>query len=230
MCSNRATSTAANAISATDNARPKTSTQAYRFVATDFTTFALLPTLIARVEREAPCARIQVLPSRHRDAMTDLQEAGAHFALGFSDEFSPSQERVEALDAISGDYVVAARRDHGRIGAKLSLAQYLAERHVVVKLWSQEPGVIDTALTKLSLRRDVAVELHSIMAAPFIVANTDMLITLPRLVAEQLGETAQIKTYPVPFAAPRYTLKVFFQRRHLNSRWHRWMREQILAT
>jgi DNA-binding transcriptional LysR family regulator len=209
---------------------PQTSTQTYRFVATDFTTFALLPALIARVEREAPRARIQVLPSRHRDATADLQEAGAHFALGFSDEFSPSQEGLEALDATSRDYVVAVRRGHGRIGARLSLEQYLAERHVVVKLWSQEPGVIDTALTQLGLRRDVAVELHSIMAAPFIVANTDMLITLPRLVAEQLGETARIKTYPVPFAAPRYTLKVFFQRRHLNSRWHRWMREQILAT
>lgn len=208
---------------------PKTSTQTYRFVATDFTTFALLPAVIARVERAAPRVRFQVLPSRHRDALTDLQEAGAHFALGFSDEFSPSQEGVEALEGSNHDYVVAVRRGHRRISGPLTLEQYLAERHVVVKLWTHEPGVIDTALAKLGLRRDIATELPSIMAAPFIVANTDFLITLPRLVAEQLGESAQIKIHPVPFAAPRYTLKVFFQRRHLHSRWHRWMRDQIVA-
>lgn len=168
-------------------------------------------------------------PSRHRNAFTDLTEAGAHFVLGFSDEYSPVQEGTEALEAFSDDYVVAVRRGHRRIKTAPSVEQYLQERHVVVKPWAQEAGVIDTALAQQGRRRDVAVELPSVMAAPFIVAHTQLLITLPRLVARRLEESAQIRTFAVPFPAPRYTLKVFYLRRHMNAPWHRWMREQLVA-
>jgi DNA-binding transcriptional LysR family regulator len=205
------------------------SAQSFTFAATDFTTFALIPALVSRIEHEAPHVHLRVVHSRHREACNDLVQEGAHFVMGFSDEFSPVQEGVEVLQGHADAYVVVARQGHPRIRKKLSMAQYLEERHVVVKPWQEETGVIDAALNKRGWARQIAVEVPSVMAAPFIVANSDLLITLPRLAARQLEASAAITIFEAPFELPSYTLNVYFQHRHLHHSWHRWMRSQIEA-
>lgn len=206
---------------------PGSSTQSFTFAATDFTTFALMPALISKIEHEAPHVRLKVVHSRHRDAYSDLVQEGAHFVIGFSDEFNPEQDGVEVLQGHTDDYVVVVRRGHPRIGESLSLAQYLAERHVIVKPWQDEQSVIDLALSKGDWTREIAIELPSVMAAPFIVANSDLLITLPRQAALQLEASAAIVIFSAPFEVPSYTLNVYFQHRHLSSPWHRWMRAHL---
>jgi DNA-binding transcriptional LysR family regulator len=216
-------------LGGTESFEPASSTRTVSFAATDFTAFALLPSIIRELEKRAPRVRVRVVTSRNRDAQEDLYAGRADFVLGFSDEFGPANEGVEAIDAGADDYVVVARSRHPRIRAPLSLDAYLAERHVVVAPWAQERSVIDMALAKLGVSRDVAVELPDVMVAPFIVANSDLLITFPRRAAHQLAATARITPYDAPFETPRFTLKIFFQRRKLHSPWHRWMRDQIKA-
>ena len=208
---------------------PSTSDQLFTFAATDFTAFALLPSLVAALERSAPHVRIRVVYSTHRESIDDLASGRVQFALGFSDEGEGAQAGLDSLDCFADDYVVAFRQGHPGIGKKLTLKQYLAERHVVVTPWSTEGSVIDAALLRLGLARDVSVQLPSVMAAPFIVANSDHLITLPRRVAQQLAAAIPLAFRPTPFDVPRYVLKAYFHRRHSASSAHRWMREQMMS-
>lgn len=208
---------------------PSASDQTFIFAATDFTTFALMPALITRMESTAPRLRIQVVPSQSRDALSDLT-SGAHFVLGFSDEFAATAPDVERLEAKPEDYVVVSRKGHPRISKTLSLKRYLAERHVLVRPWQKGIGVIDAALNKEGLERDVAVEIPSVMVAPFIIARSDLLITLPRRVAQALAECAQVVLHAPPFPTPAFRPTVYFQRQHTHLAWHRWMRDQIVAT
>lgn len=206
-----------------------TSDRAFVFAATDFTTFALMPPLIARIESLAPRLRLQVVPSRSRDALGDLA-AGAHFVLGFTDEFSAAPAELERIEAAPGDYVVVARKGHPRIGKTLSLKRYLAERHVVVRPWRLEDGVIDAALGRQGWTRQIALEIPSVMVAPFVIAKSDLLITLPLQAAQALARSVDVTLHAVPFRTPGFRLVVHFQRRHLHAAWHRWMRDQIVAT
>jgi DNA-binding transcriptional LysR family regulator len=213
----------------TERFDPASSTRTVTFAATDFTAFALLPGIVSRLEKRAPNLNVKIVPSRNRDAHEELNAGRADFVLGFSDEFHPPADDIESIDAGEDDYVVVARSRHPRIRAPLSLSAYLAERHVVVAPWPEERSVIDMSLAKLGVARKVAVELPDVMAAPFIVASSDLLITFPRRAARQLATTARITVYDAPFETPRFTFRVFFQRRNLHSPWHRWMREQIEA-
>ena len=208
---------------------PSASSQTFVFAATDFTAFALLPPLVAALECDAPHIRVRVIYSTHRESLDDLASGRVQFALGFSDENDNQESGLESLDCLADDYVVAVRKGHPRIKKKLSLAQYLAERHVVVTPWNAEGSVVDGALLKSGLIRDVAVQLPSVMAAPFIVANSQLLITLPRRVALQLADAIPLTIYPAPFDIPRYILKVFFHTRHSGSPAHHWMREQMVS-
>ena len=207
---------------------PATSEHTFVFAATDFTTYALLPSVVTAVEREAPGVRMRVIPSQSRDVLTDLVQ-GAHFVLGFSDEVSSVPADIERLEAPSDDYAVVARRGHPRLGKRLTLNRYLAEHHVVVRPWRNEASVIDTALAAQGHTRTVAIELPSVMAAPFIVTGTDHLITLPRQAAHQLAASAQVVVHEAPFPTPHYIPTVYYQRRHMHLAWHRWMRNRLLS-
>ncbi|QGZ64207.1 LysR family transcriptional regulator [Paraburkholderia acidisoli] len=209
-----------------------TSRQTFVFAATDFTAFAVLPRLIAALERTAPHVRIRVVYSSERESLDELASGRVQFALGFTEHDAERPAGLDALDCFADDYVVAVRAKHPRIKKKLSLAHYLAERHVVVTPWSSEGSVIDAALLEQGHVRDVAVQLPSVMAAPFIVANSDMLLTLPRRAALQFADAASataLVLHATPFAAPPYRLNVFFHKRHASSPAHRWMREKLLT-
>lgn len=207
--------------------KPATSTQTYVFAATDYTAYALLPALIARLERVAPYLRIKVIHATQQDSLDELREGRIHFALGVSHGPTALPEGVAAFDCLSDDYVVVAREGHARIGASLSLEQYLGERHIAVLPWDDARSVIDLALAHMGRQRDVAVQLPNVMAAPFIVAASDHLFTVPRLAAVQLSTAVPLVTYAVPFDVPRYTLRILHHVRHASTVGHRWMREQM---
>jgi DNA-binding transcriptional LysR family regulator len=207
---------------------PATSTQTFTLAATDFTAFALLPALMARLQTLAPNLRVNVVYSSHRDSLEDLAAGRAHFALSFADADNDSFEGVESLACFTDEYVVVARKPHPRISRTLSIEQYLHEKHVAVLPWASSGSVIDAALLKSGFRRNVAVQLPSLMAAPFIVAETGLLLTLPRRAAAQLSKATPLAIYPTPFESPDYTLNVHFHARHAGMAAHEWMREQLM--
>ena len=209
---------------------PATSKQTFVFAATDYTAFALLPKLIPCIAQQAPNVCIKVVYSTRRDSIDELAAGRIHFALGFSDESGSmgDGDGLETLDFFSDEYVIAARQDHPRIEHELNLEQYLAERHIVVLPWSDEVSLIDVMLAKQGLKREVSVQLPSVMAAPFIVANSDLLITVPLRAAQQLIDAAPLKVFSAPFHAPRFTLRALYHSRYGSMPGHRWMRDQML--
>lgn len=133
------------------------------------------------------------------------------------------------MTCFSDDYFVVARRGYPRIKDELTLELYLTERHVVVMPWSDTGSVISSSLNMQDAHREIVVELPSVMAAPFIVANTDLLITLPRRAAVQLSSSAPLEIYQASFETPRYTPKVFYHVRDGSKLASRWLREIMLA-
>lgn len=206
---------------------PTSSRQTFVFAATDFTAFALLPRLAASIEAQAPRVRIKVEHSRRRDSVEALASGRVHFALGFTDENASAHPGLGSVTFFEDDYVVLARANHPRIRGKLSLTQYLDERHVAVVPWEDETSVIDGTLLRLKRSRDVALELPSMLAAPSVVAATDFLLTVPRRAATHATEGLPLTIFPAPFPAPPYTLKVFFHPQRASSLGHQWMLAQI---
>lgn len=206
---------------------PVTSRQSFVFAATDFTAFALLPTLIEKLEKKAPYLRFRVIYSTHRDSLEELAAGRVHFAIGMRDGKAIDHEGVESLHCFEDEYVVAANRRHPSISKTLSLDQYLSARHVVVTPWVDAGSVVNAALERQGLKRDVAVQLPSLLAAPFIVARSSYLITLPRRVVQTLSDALPLAIYPTPFPIPPYSLDVYFHRRHASTPGHAWLRDQM---
>ncbi|WP_414447993.1 LysR family transcriptional regulator [Burkholderia sp. 22PA0099] len=209
---------------------PASSERTFTFAATDYTAFAMLPAFIARMQEVAPSLRFRIVASRGRESAEELASGRIDFALGYEEEALALPAGVESVDGFSDDYVVIASRQHPTIRRKLSMAQYLAAQHVVVTPWDDSRGAIDRVLNRLGVVRHVAVQLPAVLVAPFIVARSNLLMTVPRHAALILRDAAPVTIYPAPFDVPRYTLKLYQHTRHAGTPAHVWVRDQLLRS
>lgn len=207
---------------------PATSDHTFTVAATDYTAFAVLPAFIARMQKIAPKLRFKVVYSSGRESADELASGRIDFSLGYEEDEAPLPAGIESADWLSDDYVVIASKRHPSIRRKLTFAQYLAARHVVVTPWNEKRGSVDLALDRLGVARHVAVQLPTVLAAPFIIADSDLLMTVPRHAALTLQSAAPVTVFAMPFPMPRYTLKIYQHTRHAGKAAHAWIREQLL--
>ncbi|QEY62635.1 LysR family transcriptional regulator [Metapseudomonas lalkuanensis] len=206
---------------------PAFSQRTFTFAATDYTAFALLPALMQRLQMEAPGIRVRLVQSERKVSIEDLASGRIDFALGYSEGRDQLPGGVEVLDWLTDRYLVIARRGHPRVRGTLDLVGYLAERHVVVTPWNESSGAIDHVLEGMGLQREVAVQLPTVMAAPFIVGSTDLLMTVPGHAARTLQQVAGVELYPAPFEIPPYALRLYSHAKYARSDAHAWMLEQL---
>lgn len=95
-------------------------------------------------------------------------------------------------------YVCLVGLNHPRIGESLTMAQYLAERHILV---TPETGhnLVEERLRELGYGRKIALQLPHLSVLPEVVATTDLLLTLPRGMAALLATQHKVRAVPLPF-------------------------------
>ncbi|NWB31333.1 LysR family transcriptional regulator [Pseudomonas gingeri] len=208
---------------------PATSQRTFVFAATDYTAFALLPGLVDRLQQVAPNLCLRVVYSDRKVSIEDLACGRIDFALGYSEDRDALPAGVDSEDWLTGEYIVIASQQHPRIQGAPDLSRYLAEKHAVITPWGEKRGVVDHVLDGMGLKRKVALQLPAVMIAPFIIAGSELLMTIPRHAAETLRMATTIALYPAPFAIPPYTLKLYSHSKYARSDGHAWMSGQLRA-
>ncbi|WP_110798163.1 LysR family transcriptional regulator [Cronobacter sakazakii] len=188
---------------------PASSTECLQIAITDFTAFCIFPALMHQLQRDAPGLRFELRYLPHSPALNELLAGEMDLALGFS---APEDIRHAQLDEISwleDDYVVisSARR------AQLTFEDYLAARHVVVTPWNEKQGVLDSQLEKMGYTRHIALKTPSMLGAPFIVAESDLLMALPRFAAQKLLPATDLRIFELPFEVPSFEVKIYSHQR-----------------
>jgi hypothetical protein len=77
---------------------------------------------------------------------------------------------------------------------------------------SSAPRVFEQLLTKHKIERRIVVSTAHFMSIPFIIASTDLLVTLPYAVGESFAQIASIHLIQPPLEIPQF---------HLKQHWHR---------
>ncbi|MFZ6731843.1 LysR family transcriptional regulator [Undibacterium sp. Ji42W] len=207
---------------------PATSQRNFVISASDYTAFVILPRLINKLQQVAPNITLRIINTSQKLAIAELAAGNIDFALGYDEERNPLPAGLEEFDWLQDDYVAIARQNHPLIKRKLTLKTYLLARHVVVTPWNESRGVIDYVLDGMALQRKVTIQLPNVLVAPFIIASSNLIMTLPRHAATTLAQTAGITIHTAPFAIPPYTLKVYSHSKYASGDAHLWLRSLMM--
>lgn len=208
---------------------PATSQRRFVIAATDYMDFLVVPSLVERIARQAPGIDVHIKRTEVPFPEHELENGDLDVVLGFEAILKPASHLN--CDKLFEDNMTCLMSngfysdEHGQ----LTLEKYVAMKHMLISRTGTRIGVIDEWLAERGLERRIALIVPHFLSAPFIVAKTDMLLSLPLRIAEHFVRLAPLKILPVPIDLPIYNLVMVWHPLREKDPAHHWLREQILA-
>ncbi len=204
----------------------------FRMAMADATAGLLLPPLVRVIEKDAPGIDIRMVPLTTREPRPMLLRGDIDLAIGFfpgvvaqlqgSTETPIRHERLYA-----GEYVCVIRREHPLTQKELTLDAYCSANHLLVSFSGRARGLVDDALLSLNRERRILLTVNQFFTAGKVVANSDLLMVLPRHLIEATGMTEALVAKELPFAMPEVHIDMLWHERDARSPGHQWLREQL---
>src|SRR5215469_6195992 len=209
---------------------PESSKATFRLATTDEVETSLFPALMRTLQVSAPgvsvsCSRIQGLYSVPR---RDLESGALDFALGSFSQPLPVEAGLSFRELYEPKFVCIARAGHPAIKGSLSVSKFCELKHVATFYPGAGPGLVDRVLAERGLRRDVTLSLPHWLSVPFVVAQSDLIATVPESVAKRMGDYLRLQRFKCPISVPRLRVSLVWHLRTQQSDTHRWFRELVI--
>jgi len=210
---------------------PRTATAPLSLAANDYVGSVCLQAWLKRVWREAPLVGVTVVPLN--------PELPAHLASGAVDLVVVPDLALKNLSAFADvthfvqrraaedEFVCVMRAGHPAAGKRLTIDAFVKFDHVLVAPTGAGEGVVDERLEKRRLRRRIAYRVPSFLMALPIVAATDCIATLPRLLVQHAPGAWVVR--PPPVELPPLVLICAWHPSRTSDVTHKWMRERVMA-
>jgi DNA-binding transcriptional LysR family regulator len=130
---------------------------------------------------------------------------------------------------LSETFLVVMRADHALAGARLTLARYCDARHLMVAPRGTPGSFVDDALAAAGRRRRVVMAVPHFLVVPYIIASSDLIVTLASRIATRFAEALALVTSPPPIAMPKFDVALVWHERNHHDAAHRWFRDQVVA-
>lgn len=192
----------------------------------DYSALVTFPTLLGRIATEAPGFDI-VLRSTGNDLADDLIAGTCDVALGPAGA-TAERPGIRQRPLYDESFVCIVRQGHPALARRWTAESFAAMRHAFIAPRGRPGGAVDDALAALGLRRRIALMLPQFLAAPFVIAQTDLVLTIPERVARAFAVTLPLAIVPPPLALSGFSMAMVWHDRTHDDPAHRWLRERLV--
>ncbi len=204
---------------------PSASERVFRIASTDYGVHTVIQPILPELNRLGPRLQIDIVPistESHKELINESLDL-----LLFTK--SPSEMSFSSQFLFSETYSGVCRKDHPLLadGQEVSIDEYVSWPHMVSTPLGRKGSIVDRLLAEIGLSRHVALRQPYFATAPLLLANSDMLLTIPTRSAMLMLDLAPLQTFELPFIMPGFDY---------NLRWHprsdkdaalTWLREQL---
>lgn len=175
---------------------PATTDRVFTALLSEFGELSFLPLLLPELAQHAPQARLRVESLHVEDVVEQLVRGRVDLALT---GMRLDDERLTRRPFMSMGYAMIVAADHPRIGQPVIEAeQFAAERFIDVRSRAGHDAP-SRLLEQVGLRGQVELELNSYVAAPYVVAATELVSIVPRHIAEVFARRHGLQVVELPF-------------------------------
>lgn len=200
---------------------PATSTRQFRIAMTDIGEIVFLPTLMAAVQAAAPgigLVSVRNAPAHTREAMA---RGDVDLAVGWLPDFDAGFHQRRLFEQ---RYVCLMARGHPLARGKMTLARFCAARHAVVSAEGTGHERIERLMREQGVQRTVGLRVPQFLSVPWIVRDTDLVVTVPQRLAERMAPALDLVVKELPVTLPGFEVNLFWHQRVHDDAAHRWLR------
>lgn len=196
----------------------------FTIAATDYVSEYILPKALADIYLMAPhiCINVQ---NWDKETYQLLKEGKVDLGTTIQD---PNAKDMHA-SLINRDYFVCIMRHDHPLSAKaeLSLHDFAQYHHAVITVGTDKTTAIDRALAEHGITRKVRLRVSSYPSAVNMVAQSDLLLTLPSHIAKRLSQDHPVTIKPLPVHIDEFDCTLQWHHRNHQDPAHRWFRTHL---
>jgi DNA-binding transcriptional LysR family regulator len=193
----------------------------------DLTLPTIIVPLIDHLRRVAPAIDLRVVPLVREDVVAAFDRQEIDMAIL---NFPNPPARIARVPVLKDRYVGIARRGHpGLQGKSLTAKAYAALPHLLFSPRGDPTGIVDEPLAQTSGRkRRVVMTVPHILAAPMIVARTDLVTVIAERIARRYISELDLIQFDPPIKLPDFTISVLTSAARAGDLALTWLQQQVL--
>jgi DNA-binding transcriptional LysR family regulator len=201
---------------------PARSQERFRVAMTDHAAMVLMPALMERVRTDA--ANVHIDASAWNDRVYEDVAAG-RIDTALSAEAPPPALETEVL--YEEDFVCLVGRAQQIGTRRFTLKEYLDLPHAIVETWEGQQTPVDRPLAERGLRRRAVLRLPFFVPTIFMVARSDLVLTVPRRLGKIAAATADVRVVEPPHEIKGFSYFMAWHPRLTPEADHAWFRDQL---
>lgn len=202
---------------------PGQAQRTFRICMTDISEIVLLPTLLNHLRLAAPGIGLDI-EKISTDSVRRLQDGEVDLAVGFMPQLDAGFYQQVLF---AQNFVCLVADAHPRIAARLSKHAYGRESHVLISSSGTGHAIVDKVLERAGVQRRVALRVPSFLGVARIVAETELIATVPLRYGEVMALREPVRVLAVPHALPQYSVKQHWHARFHTDPGNVWLRRTI---
>jgi DNA-binding transcriptional LysR family regulator len=205
---------------------PSTVKRTFHIRPSDYVEFLVIPRLIERLMEVAPGIDLFARATAKEPALA--LEQGELDLLIQPPRTGERTEGFHMQKLWDEQFVGIARQGHPLTRGCVTLKRFARAKHVLVAPRGQPGGGrIDDALQEHGLERHIVFRTPSFLAAPQVVAATDLVMVLPARLATALARQLRLATFQAPVEIPGFEMAMFWHDRHDSDPVHAFFRNEV---
>jgi DNA-binding transcriptional LysR family regulator len=201
------------------------STRTFTLAMSDVGEVYFMPVLAQLCTAHAPGVRINTVRAGTMNMKAEMESGAVDLAIGAFDDLSG--ESVFQRGLFHQDYVTMFRRGHPLEEGELTLERFRAASHLVVASSASPYHAIRPLLDRAGIAQSACFSVPHFVAVPYIVSATDLVVTVPRKLAERAAPPFGLRFVSTPLKLPPLQTNVFWHRRFHQDAGNRWLRNLV---
>jgi DNA-binding transcriptional LysR family regulator len=192
---------------------PAAERRTIRLVTDDYSGLVLLPKFLSRLTKAAPGIDVWAVPGGSSFGIEQLARGEIDFLITSMrpEERLPPLLRSEAL--YTERFVCVVRRGHPLVRKRATVERFARARHAFVAPRGGRGGAVDEALAQRGKERRIALATPHFLVMPFIIAQSDLVLTLGERVARTYAAFLPIAVFEPPLPLRGFTIGMFWHER-----------------
>jgi DNA-binding transcriptional LysR family regulator len=204
---------------------PASSTRIFSLYMSEAGQLLMLPPLLAYLREHAPGVRIRVSRVPEKDQGAALESGDIDLAIGHITTMTTGFHRRLLFHE---RYVCLASAENELFKQGMSLEAFKQARHAIADSSGMAHWMVDQQLALHGVVRRIGLISPEFMTLPFVIQDTDLVVTLPGRLADRFARLLQLRVMPLPLTIDPYEiLLLWHQRAHLDPA-NRWLRQTFV--
>jgi DNA-binding transcriptional LysR family regulator len=202
---------------------PRFTERRFRIAMSDIAEVYALPVLLAALSRNAPLARIDVVPLHPESGAAVMRSGEVDLSVGHMND--PEQE-CSATDLFQDRFVCMVRARHPIVRTRLTEKSFGNLRFFFARLSNPTLQIVEKWLVESHAQSQIGARGHFTLA-PEVVRNSDLAAIFPERLALRLHRAKDFRLFDLPLSLPPIEVKVRTHVRFAADSGIRWLCETV---